>query len=135
MPVKKESAAGYILRISRKEWVKQVFERTKYYVGIRRKWKPGQTILFVHKTLNGDAFIGYGVVNSFQSLEELTESEKAECEEWGWRGAIDFKYVVRFEKPVLVKETPLGSSKLKGKYLHGVKLSKAYIDSVLAMAE
>ena len=63
-----EEAAGYILRITRKEWVDQVFERTKYYVGIRRRWKPNQIIFFAHKTARGDAFIGYGVSVIFKAL-------------------------------------------------------------------
>ena len=130
-----EEAAGYILRITRKEWVDQVFERTKYYVGIRRRWKPNQIIFFAHKTARGDAFIGYGIVSNFQSLEELSEEERMECEKWNWRGALNFTYVVRFEKPLLIKETFLRNSKLKGKYLHGLALTREQADSILSLAE
>ena len=130
-----EEVAGYILRITRKEWVDQVFERTKYYVGIGRRWKPNQIIFFTHKTARGDAFIGYGVISDFQSFEELTEDEKIECEKWNWRGALNFTYVVRFEKPLLIKETFLRDSKLKGKYLHGLALTREQADSILSLAE
>ncbi|RLI22356.1 hypothetical protein DRO54_01385 [Candidatus Bathyarchaeota archaeon] len=127
--------AGYILRITRKEWVKQVFERTKYYVGIKRKWLPNQTILFVHKTAKGDAFIGYGVINNFQDFEELSDEEKTECQKWNWKGALDFIYVVKFKEPLLIKKTFLRDSKLKGRYLHGLALTRKQIDSILPMAE
>ena len=130
-----EEAVGYILRITRKEWVDQVFERTKYYVGIRRRWKPNQIIFFAHKTVRGDAFIGYGVIGNFQSFEELSEDEKIECEKWNWRGALNFTYVIRFEKPLLIKETFLRNSKLKGKYLHGLALTREQADSILSLAE
>jgi len=130
-----EEAAGYILRITRKEWVDQVFERTKYYVGIRRRWKPNQIIFFVHKTARGDAFIGNGVISDFQSFEELTEDEKRECEKWNCRGTLNFTYVVRFEKPLLIKEAFLRDSKLKGKYLHGLALTREQADSILSLAE
>ena len=130
-----EKVAGYILRIIRKEWVEQVFERTKYYVGIRRKWKPNQIIFFVHKTMRGDAFIGYGVISNLQSFEELSEEERMKCKRWNWKGALDFVYVVRFEKPLLVKETFLGNSKLRGKYLHGLTLTRKQTDSILSMIE
>ncbi len=130
-----ETVAGYILRITRKEWVEQVFERTKYYVGIKRKWSPSQTIFFVHKTMRGDAFIGYGVVNNFQSFEELSDEEKAECEKWNWNGALDFIYVVKFKEPLLIKETFLKNSRLRGKYLHGLALTREQIDSILSVAE
>ena len=130
-----EDVAGYILRITRKEWVEQVFERTKYYIGIRRKWLPSQTILFVHKTIKGDAFIGYGIVNNFQSFEELSDEEKAECEKWNWKGALDFTYVVRFEEPLPIKETFLKDSRLRGKYLHGLALTREQVDSILSIVE
>lgn len=126
--------SGYILRITTKEWVEQVYDRVKYYVGIRRKWKPGQIILFAHKTRKGDAFIGYGVINVFQPLEELTEKEKAECEKWGWYGALDFKYVKKFKEPVLIKETILKDFRLKGRLVHGFGLNSEQIESILSQA-
>jgi len=132
---RKEVVAGYILRITREKWVEQVFERTKYYFGIRREWKPNQIILFVHKTVRGDAFIGYGVISNFQCLEELSDEERTECEKWNWRGALDFVYVVRFKRPLLVKETFLRDSKLRGKYLHGLALTREQVNFILSLAE
>lgn len=133
--MKEERVAGYILRITRKEWVEQVFERTRYYVGVRRRWKPNQLILFVHKTTIGDAFIGYGVISNFLSLEELSEEERIECEKWNWRGALDFTYVIRFERPLPIKKTFLKDSGLRGKYLHGLALNEEQVSVILSMAE
>jgi hypothetical protein len=118
---------GYILRIARKDWLKQVFELTRYYTGLARKWQHGLTILFVYRTSEGDAFVGYGVIKEVLSFDELSESEQEICKEHGWKYVLDFAYVVKFNQPVLVKETSLAESKLRGKFLHGVRL-----DSTLA---
>jgi hypothetical protein len=98
-------AEGYILRISTKEWVDQVFNFAIYYTSTRRKWKTGQRIIFVHKTSIGDAIIGYGEIGNIYASDELSEEEKRECEKWGWKKVIEFKYVIRFDKPLPIKET------------------------------
>jgi len=77
-------AEGYILRIAKKEWVEKVFDSAMYYTGARRKWQPGQTILFVSRTELGDSFIGYGVIENIYEKEELSEEEQRECETYGW---------------------------------------------------
>jgi hypothetical protein len=126
---------GYILRISTEEWVNQVFDLAIYYTSTSRKWNSGQTILFVHKTNVGDAVIGYGEVGNIYALDDLAEEEKCKCEKWGWKRAIEFKYVVRFEKPLVVKETFLKDLKLRGKFLHGFPLNKQQLDLIIDQAE
>ena len=100
-------ADGYILRIATKQWVEQVFNLAIYYTSARRKWKSGQTILFVHKTNKGDAVVGYGEIGDIYSVDELSGEERRECEKYGWKKAIEFKYVKKFENPLLIKETCL----------------------------
>jgi len=128
-------ADGYILRISTKEWVEQVFSLAIYYTSTRRKWNMGQTIVFVHKTSIGDAIIGYGEIGNTYALDELSEEERRECEKWRWKKAIEFRYVIRFNKPLSIKETFLKSSKLRGRSLHGFPLNKEQLDSIIRQAE
>ena len=128
-------ADGYILRISTKEWVDQVFDLAIYYTSTRRKWNMGQTILFLHRTNIGDAFIGYGEIGSTYALDEFSEEERRECEKWGWKKAIEFKYVIRFNKPLPIKETFLKDLKLRGRFLHCFQLNKEQINSVISKAE
>ena len=128
-------ADGYILRISTKEWVDQVFNFAIYYTSTRRKWNAGQRIMFVHKTSVGDAIIGYGEIGNIYASDELSEEERRECEKWGWKRAIEFKYVLRFDRPLPVKETILKDLKLRGRYLHGFPLSKEQLNSIIEQAE
>jgi len=126
---------GYILRIATKQWVNQVFSMAIYYTSIRRKWKSGQTILFMHKTNVGDAIVGYGVIENFYEKDELSEEEKRECEKGGWKRALEFRYVKQFDRPLLIKETFLRGSKLRGRYFHGLKLNKEQLEAVITQAE
>jgi len=128
-------ADGYILRIATKQWVSQVFNIAIYYTSIRRKWKSGQTILFVHRTNVGDAIVGYGVIDNICEKDELSEDEKRECEKYGWKRAIEFKYVKEFERPLPIKETFLKDSKLRGRYFHGLRLNKEQLNSIITQAE
>jgi hypothetical protein len=125
----------YILRISTKEWVDQVFSVAIYYTSVRRKWKPGQRVLFVHKTNIGDALVGYGIIENILERDALSEEEKHECEEHGWKRAIEFKYVLKFEKPLPVKETFLKGLRVRGRALHGFPVNKEQLDSVISQAE
>lgn len=124
-------AAGYILRIATKQWVDQVFDMAIYYTNINRKWKTGQTILFIHKTKIGDAIIGYGVIENSYEKSELPEQEKLQCEKGNWKRAIEFRYVKQFGVPLPVRETFLKGSKLRGRYFHGLKLTKRQLDDLL----
>jgi len=126
---------GYILRIAKEEWVRQVFTLKKYYPGVSRRWEAVMTIFFAHKVEGGDAFLGYGVVEQFQPLEELSEGEQEECRRMGWRGAICFREVVKFEPPLLIRETPIGDLPAKGRYLHGYPLQPKEVESIMNIAK
>ena len=125
--------AGYVLRIMSDYWVDHVFNMAIYYTNLRRRWKPDQTIIFIHRTNAGDAIVGYGVIENVCEQDELSEEERLGSEEW--KEAIVFKYVVRFEKPLPVKETFLKEPKFRGRYVHGLPLSKEQLDSILKLAE
>jgi hypothetical protein len=124
-------ATGYILRIATEKWVNQVFDMAIYYTSVRRRWKPGQTIVFVHKTSVGDAVIGYGVIGKIYERDELSDEEQRECEKHGWKKAIEFKYIMKLEKPLPIRETFLKNSKLRGRYFHGLKLDKEQLNSII----
>jgi len=125
---------GYILRIVGEEFAEHVFDLAIYYTNLKRKWSLGQVILFVHKSELGDAFVGYGVIARILEKHELCDQERVECEHGGWKMAIEFKYVRRLERPLLVKETFLKDSKLRGRLLHGLKLDRVQVESVLKQA-
>ncbi|MEM2971362.1 MAG: hypothetical protein QW270_02935 [Candidatus Bathyarchaeia archaeon] len=126
---------GYILRIATLEWVSQVFDMAIYYTSLRRDWKAGQIIIFVHKTGVGDAFVGYGEIGNVYGVDEFSDEEKCECEKWGWKKAIEFKYVIRFDKPLPVKQTFLKDLKVRGRALHGFPLSKEQLNAIISCAE
>jgi hypothetical protein len=126
--------AGYILRIAGEEWVEHVFNVTVYYTNLTRKWSSGQTILFVHKTDVGDAFVGYGVFDRVSEKDELSDDEKLDCQRGGWKRAIEFKYVMRFEEPLPIKETFLKNSKLRGRFFQGMQLKREQVESILKQA-
>jgi hypothetical protein len=128
-------AEGYVLRITAQEWVDRVFNMAIYYTSTRRKWKPRQTILFAHKTDVGDAFVGYGVIENTYEKDELSEDEKRECEKWGWKKAIELRYVMRFEKPLPLKKTFLKDLKLRGRSLHGFPFNREQLNSIITQAE
>lgn len=126
---------GCILRIATRQWVNQVFSMAIYHTNLRRKWKSGQTILFVHKTKAGDALVGYGLIEKACEKDELSEQDKYECERGGWKRAIEFKYVKQFDRPLTIKDTFLKGSKLRGRYFHGLKLDQKQLEAILAQAE
>ena len=128
-------ASGYVLRIATRAWVNNVFDMAIYYTNLRRKWKVGQAIIFVHRTENGDAIVGHGVVENACEREELSEEEKGKNAMPKWKRAILFKYVIRFNKPLPTRETFLGDPKFRGRYCHGIALNKEQIDRIIAQAE
>ncbi len=123
--------AGYVLRISTKEWVERVFSLAIYYTNIHRRWAQGQIILFVHKTDVGDALVGYGIVETACEKDELSDEEKHECEEHGWEKAVVFRYVVEFGRPLPIKKTFLSGAKFRGRYCHGLRLNKEQLGSII----
>jgi hypothetical protein len=128
-------AGGYILRIATKQWVNQVFDMAIYYTSIHRKWKAGQTMLFMHKTGLGDAIIGYGVIENVHEKDELSETERQECEKGDWKRAIEFRYVKQFGEPLPIKQTFLKGSKLRGRYFHGLRINDKQLEAVITQAE
>jgi hypothetical protein len=128
-------SAGYILRIASAQWVDQVFDMAIYYSGLRRKWKPNTTVFFLHKTNKGDAIVGYGVIERTREKDEFSSDEQRECEKHAWNYAIEFKYVIRLRKPLLIKETILKHSKLRGRFFHGLRLDKDKVNTILTQAE
>lgn len=128
-------AAGYILRIASERWVDRVLEMAIYFTSVRRNWKSGQTVLFLHKGQGGDAFVGYGVIARACGKTDLNEEERRECEEGGWETALEFQYVKRFRNPMLVKETFLKDSKLRGRYFHGLSLDRKQFELIIAAGE
>lgn len=78
--------------------------------------------------------IGYGVIENVYDKNELSIEEKRECEKHGWKKAIEFKYVKKLE-PLPIKKTILKDLKLHGRYLHGLKLNKEQINTIIAQAE
>jgi hypothetical protein len=127
--------AGYILRITTEEWVDQVFSLAIYYTSARRKWKSGQTVFLVHKTKAGDAIMGYGEIGNIYGLDELSDEEKSECEKLGWKKAIEFRYIIRFDRPLLVRETVLKDLKLRGRSLHAFPINREHVKAILSQAE
>jgi hypothetical protein len=79
--------------------------------------------------------VGYGEIGNVYSLDELSEEERRECDRWGWKEAIEFKYVIRFEKPLPIKETFLKGLKIRGRTLHGFPLSREKLNSIISDAE
>jgi hypothetical protein len=106
-----------------------------YYTNSKRKWKSGDTILFVHKTDMGDAFVGYGVIEGVVEKNDLSEDERCECENGAWQRALVFKYVKRFDSPLPIKETFLKDSKLRGRLFHGLALKKEQLESIISQGE
>ncbi|MDH7477810.1 MAG: hypothetical protein QHH17_05460, partial [Candidatus Bathyarchaeota archaeon] len=45
------------------------------------------------------------------------------------------KYVIRFEKPLPIKETFLKDLKIHGRTLHGFQISKEKLNSIISNAE
>jgi hypothetical protein len=127
--------SGYILKIATNQWVTQVFSLAMYYTALRRKWRPDQTVLFVHKTSFGDAMVGYGVVGDVREKGDLSDPEKNMCNRNGWKRVIEFKYVVQFEHPLSIRDTFLSSLKLRGKFLHGLPLKENQVESLVEQGE
>jgi hypothetical protein len=130
-----EEVEGHILRISTKKWFDHVFDSAMYYTSFRRKWRRGQTIVFIFKADIGDSIVGYGIIENVFETDELSEEEQLECHRRGWKKAIEFKYVIKFDAPLPIRETFLKGSKLRGRYLHGFSPSKEQLEAIIGQAE
>lgn len=125
---------NFILRITREEWLRQVFTIKKYYPGVPRRWEKGGLIFLARRSERGDSFVGYGVIERFIEKDNLRGAEREECERMGWRGAIIFDELYRFEPPLPLKETSLANLRAKGKYLHGYPLTEKQAADILEAA-
>lgn len=132
-PVGQQS--GSILRIATKELVDLVFDMAIYYTNMNRKWSSGHMIVFVHKTELGDAFVGYGSIERVSEKDALSEEDRAECFRGGWKRAIEFRYVRRFARPLLIKDTFFKDSKLRGRYFHGLRLGEQQVEEILQQSD
>jgi len=126
---------AYILRITKEEWVKQVYEKKRYYAGVRRRWRPGQRVLFVHKTEEGDAFIGSAVIDAVLGLEEMSDEDRRLCEQQGWSKLLLLRNLRRFKEALRVRETPLAKRRLPPRALHGMPVTPALLRSILGRLE
>ena len=129
------SSVGYTVRIATRQWVDQVFNRVTYYTSIRRKWQAGDTLLFVHKTITGDAIVGYGIIDNVCDAGKLPDAERSECEKFGWGTALILKYVVRFDRPLPTKQTFLREARFRGRCCHGLRLDKEQLATIISQAE
>ncbi|MEM2875543.1 MAG: hypothetical protein QXL67_01120 [Candidatus Bathyarchaeia archaeon] len=125
---------SFVLRIARDEWLKKVFEVKRYYPGVARRWESEGLIFLAKRVDKGDSIVGYGVIKEFLARSSLPENERRECEEMGWRGAIVFSDLYRFDPPLPIKKTILGGLKAKGRFLHGYPLTEEQVKSVLEAA-
>lgn len=126
---------GYILRINSDEWVEQVFQLSKYYPGLIRKWRKGTHILLARKSDEGDSFLGYGVVDKVEMPWELTPEEEDYCRENNWKCVLTLKPLIRFKRPFPLKDTILADDKRKGSYLHGALLREEQLENILGSFE
>ena len=132
---KSDSPRSYVLRITKEEWYRQVFLIKKYFPGVPRRWEPGGIIFLARKAEKGDSLIGYGVIGKFVKRDLLPEDRRKECEVMGWKGAIVFSELYKFDPPIPIKETVLGASKARGRCFHGHPLTKDHVESILKVAE
>ena len=83
----------------------------------------------------GDSFVGYGVMEEFVKENELPDEEKRKSKNRGWKGAIIFSELYKFDPPLPIKETILGNLGIRGKCWHGYKLTEERIEAILEAAE
>lgn len=125
---------NYILRIPNDDLEKYVFALKSYYVGIRREWKPNAKVLLIKKIELGDAFLGYAVIKNVTDLEEMSGEEKKMCINKNWSKKLSLAKVVRFEPPVLLKDTLVSRWSQKGALLHCTPISESYTESIAKIA-
>ncbi|HYB68777.1 MAG TPA: hypothetical protein VEC97_04445 [Candidatus Acidoferrales bacterium] len=79
--------------------------------------------------------IGYGLVDHASERDTLPEEDRVECERGSWKRAIEFEYVKRFERPLLVKQTLLKDSKRHGRFVDVLELAREQLKQILSQAE
>lgn len=126
---------SYILRITKEGWFRQVFSIKKYYPGVRRRWEPDAKILLVRNSEDGDSFVGYGTLQEYTQKDLLPADEQKECESMRWTGVLVFDELFRFDPPLLLKETFLSGSRVRGRCLHGYPLNERQVGLILGRAK
>ena len=89
----------------------------------------------VKNTESGDAFIGYALIRKIIDLEGMNDKEKDMCIDNNWNKKLSFGKLVRFEPPVLVKDTVVAKWGQKGALLHGAPVSETDIESIIRTAK
>jgi len=121
-----------ILRISKDEYERSVFENRCYYTGLKRRWETGYTIFFARKAGGKDSLIGHGTIKEVQRTENLSGEERERCEKMRWTRKIVFgETVVKYEAPLPIKDT-LGEGLPRGNRLHGYPLTQEQVAQILA---
>ncbi|MEM2936152.1 MAG: hypothetical protein QW231_03130 [Candidatus Bathyarchaeia archaeon] len=121
-----------ILRISRDEYERSVFENRCYYTGLKRRWEIGYTVFFARKAGGKDSIIGHGTIREVQRSEDLRGEERERCEKMGWTRKIVFgEIVVRYETPLSIKDA-LGEGLPRGNRLHGYPLTPEQTAQILS---
>jgi len=121
-----------ILRISRDEYERSVFENRCYYTGLKRRWEMGYTIFFARKAGGKDSIIGHGTVKEVQRTENLSGEEREHCEKMGWTRKIVFgETVMRYGVPLPIKDV-LGEGLPRGNRIHGYPLTRAQAAYILS---
>ncbi|MGI0037755.1 MAG: hypothetical protein ACRD99_05305 [Nitrososphaera sp.] len=70
-----------------------------------------------------DAFLGSGVVENVQQLEELDENERALCLQGNWSAKLHFATLTRFNPPVAISVTPVASQ--NPMIMHGSEVAES----------
>jgi hypothetical protein len=65
----------------------------------------------------------------------MTPEEETYVKEHGWKIGLTLRNLVKFPKPLPIKETIMASDKRRGAFLHGAILSEDQVDSILEAAE
>ena len=126
---------GYILRISRHEWLEQVFRLNKYYTGIMRDYKWGTSILLAMKTEGRDSFVGYGIVDKVEMLWEMLPEEEDFSRGHGWKCGLTLMGLTRFQHPYPIGKSCLSTDPRPGAFLNGARLTEDQVDSILEAAD
>ncbi len=125
--------ANYILRIAKDEWIRLVFGKKAYYTAMRRNWEADSKVVFVKKMEEGDSLIGYGVIDDAITLDEMDHKEKDICLDNGWIKKLIFSKMIKFEPPILIRDTEIAEWPQKGALLHGAPISDEQLQEVIKL--
>lgn len=121
-----------ILRISRDEYERSVFENRCYYTGLRRRWEIGSTVFFARKAGGKDSLLGHGTIRDVQRTQDLSGEERELCEKMGWTRKLVFgEAVTRYENSLPIKDI-LGEGLPRGNRLHGYPLTPEQAAQILS---